>query len=398
MDIIPLGRRPSIGLIMRDIMDARLPDPVWVSTATDFQEMLDELLRSTIVAVDTESNSLFAYHERVCLVQISTQIKDYLVDPLVVDIKDLHDLFSSTRIEKVFHAAEYDIICLRRDYQFTFSNIFDTMIASRLLKKAALGLGACLEEDFGVTVDKRHQRADWGERPIKESMLEYARMDTHFLIPLRELRAAELKSAGLWELAQEDFRRLAASNGSLPVKPDCWSVAGKEKLEPQQMAVLQGLVEYRKRVAELIDRPVFKVMSDQSLVALARALPQNRSQLDSGGALSDKQLHRYGHDLLSVIRQGKEHPIPRRKPNHRPSEEYLRRYEKLKRWRVEKATGLGLESDVILPKDIMRGISDLNEVNRRSLQEVMQSTPWRFKQYGTMILKLLEDKEQKGNK
>jgi ribonuclease D len=383
---------------MRDIMDARLPTPVRVSTIADFHTMLDELMASSIVAVDTESNSLFAYLEQVCLVQISTQKTDYLVDPLVVDIQALNDLFSSPKIEKVFHAAEYDIICLRRDYHFTFTNIFDTMIASRLLKKAALGLGSCLEAEFGVIVDKRHQRANWGERPIKESMLEYARMDTHYLIPLRELRAAELKTAGLSDLAQEDFRRLAESNGTPPVRPDCWSVAGKEKLEPQQMAVLQGLVEYRERVAKLLDHPVFKVMSDQSLVTLASALPVNRIQLENCAAISEKQLHRYGHDLLTTIRQSNDHPVPKRKSNHRPSEEYLKRYDKLKRWRVEKAAALGLESDVILPKDILRGLADLQEVNRESLRDVMHSTPWRYKQYGVTILKLLKGEQQKGNK
>jgi len=379
-------------------MDVMLPAPVWVSTTADFQAMLDELMCSSIVAVDTESNSLFAYHERVCLVQVSTQRTDYLVDPLVVDIKALDVLFDSPKIEKVFHAAEYDIICLRRDYHFNFSNIFDTMIASRLLKKVALGLGTCLEEEFGVIVDKRHQRADWGERPIKPSMLEYARMDTHYLIPLRGLRAAELNAAGLWDLAQEDFRRLAESNGTAPVRPDCWSVAGKDKLEPQKMAVLQGLVEYRERVAKLLDRPVFKVMSDQCLVTMACELPANRSQLEKSGALSEKQMHRYGHDLLTVIRQSSNHPVPKRKSNHRPSEEYLKRYEKLKRWRVEKATELGLESDVILPKDILRGIADLHEVTPATLREVMQSTPWRYKKYSAMILKLLNGETQKGMK
>ena len=123
-------------------MDVKLPAPVWVSTKADFETMLTELMRATIVAVDTESNSLFAYRERVCLVQISTARTDYLVDPLAIDISPLGELFSSPRIEKVFHAAEYDIICLRRDYHFTFNNIFDTMVAARLLKKAGFGAGS----------------------------------------------------------------------------------------------------------------------------------------------------------------------------------------------------------------------------------------------------------------
>jgi len=359
--------------------------------------MLAELMRSTIVAVDTESNSLFAYRERVCLVQLSTTHTDYLVDPLAIDINPLGELFSSPGIEKVFHAAEYDIICLKRDYHFSFTNIFDTMIAARLLKKPALGLASFLEEEYGVVVDKRHQRANWGERPIKPSMLEYARMDTHYLIPLRKLRAAELKAAGLWELAQEDFKRLTESNGASPSRPDCWSVAGREVLESQQMAVLQGMVEYRERFARQVDLPLFKVMGDQVLIDLAKAMPKSRKALLESGILSEKQLHRHGNELLDVIRRSADTPAPNRKTTHRPSATYLARYEKLKRWRAATAAEMKLESDVILPKDILRRIAELREITPATLKEVMQSTPWRYQEYALRILAILSEEPGKGH-
>jgi ribonuclease D len=383
---------------MRDMPNDKLPAPVWVSTKADFQTMLAELMRSPIVAVDTESNSLFAYRERVCLVQISTARTDYLVDPLAIDISPLGELFSSPKIEKVFHAAEYDIICLRRDYHFTFNNIFDTMVAARLLKKPALGLASFLEEEYGVAVDKRHQRANWGERPIKTSMLEYARMDTHYLIPLRKLRAAELKDTGLWELAQEDFKRLTDSNGTLPGRPDCWSVAGREVLGPEQLAVLQGIVEYRERFASQVDLPLFKVLGDQVLVDLAKAMPKSRKVLLESGILSEKQFHRHGVELLDVIRRSANDPVPKRKTTHRPSVTFLTRYEKLKRWRAATAVEMKLESDVILPKDIMRRIAELREISIASLKEVMYSTPWRFKEYSPRILEILSEGSEKGNK
>ena len=261
----------------------QLDEPRWISTTTAFNAMLAEIYKASILAVDTESNSLFAYTERVCLLQLSTRKTDYLVDPLTVDINPLGELFAAPQIEKVFHAAEYDIICLRRDYHFTFNHIFDTMVATRLLKKPALGLAAILLEEYDVVVEKKHQRANWGERPIKPAMLEYARMDTHYLIPLCERRSTELKESGLWELAQEDFLRLTHINGSVPEKPNCWSVAGRESLTPQQMAVLQGLVEYRERIAQKIDQPVFKVFGNSTLVDLARSMPANHAQLCGGG-------------------------------------------------------------------------------------------------------------------
>ncbi len=243
-----------------------------------------------------------------------------------------------------------------------------------------------------MVVDKKHQRANWGERPIKPAMRAYARMDTHYLIPLRDKRMKELKEAGLWELAQEDFQRLSEVNGSVSEKPNCWSVAGKESLTPQQMAILQGLIEYRDQIAQKLDRPVFKVLGNSTLVDLARSMPATRKQLSEAKVLSERQLWQYGGELLDVIRRSENHPTPKRNHTHRPPEIYLNRYEKLKHWRVETATRMGLESDVILPKDIMRAIAELREINIDNIKLAMNSTPWRFERYGRLILDLLKGK------
>src|SRR5689334_14381652 len=107
-----------------------LPPPVWVNTKELLHEMVDDIVSHTRVAVDTESNSLHAFREQVCLLQFSTPNADYIVDPLeLTDLESLAPIFSSTKIEKIFHAAEYDLICLKRDFGFNFANIFDTMQA-----------------------------------------------------------------------------------------------------------------------------------------------------------------------------------------------------------------------------------------------------------------------------
>src|SRR5512138_3101852 len=91
--------------------------PVLVDTPKGFADMVSDLRRQNQIAVDTESNSLHAYRERVCLIQFSTQKKDYVIDPLVLqDLSALAPLFANPKIEKIFHAAEYDLLCLRRDF------------------------------------------------------------------------------------------------------------------------------------------------------------------------------------------------------------------------------------------------------------------------------------------
>src|SRR6185436_13242383 len=139
-----------------------LPPPVWVDKQIKFDQMVAELSIPERIAVDTESNSLHAYRERVCLVQFSTPKKDYVVDPLVIqDLSALAPIFSNPKIEKIFHAAEYDLICLKRDFGFGFVNLFDTMQAARILGYPFVGLDNILAEKFSVTIDKRHQKADW---------------------------------------------------------------------------------------------------------------------------------------------------------------------------------------------------------------------------------------------
>src|SRR5690348_3297098 len=100
--------------------------PVWVDSKQLLKQMIDDLAAQQRVAVDTESNSLHAFREQVCLLQFSSPGTDYLVDPLVLrDLALLAPIFANPAIEKIFHAAEYDLICLRRDFSFKFANLFD---------------------------------------------------------------------------------------------------------------------------------------------------------------------------------------------------------------------------------------------------------------------------------
>src|SRR5512138_352982 len=185
-----------------------LPPPVWVDQPSTLNQMVADLAGQTCLAVDTESNSLHAYREQVCLIQFSTRKTDYVIDPLAFDdLSSLGPIFENPRIEKVFHAAEYDLICLRRDFDFEFASLFDTMHAARVLGYQFVGLDNLLAEKFQFELDKRHQKADWAMRPLTPAQLDYARLDTHFLFALRDVLEAELKENDCWQIACEDFAR-----------------------------------------------------------------------------------------------------------------------------------------------------------------------------------------------
>jgi ribonuclease D len=366
-----------------------LPKPILITRQPALKQMVDQFLDEPILAVDTESNSLFAYQEQVCLIQFSTPKDDYLVDPLALDdLSPLQPLFANPQIEKIFHAAEYDLISLKRDFSFTFENLFDTMQAARILGWEEIGLGSILKIEFNVELNKRFQRANWGKRPLPSDMLAYARLDTHYLIPLRYRIKAELKSNGRWPLAQEDFSRLRFVNGRDPetIPEPCWRVRGAYDLRPQQAAVLLELCNYRTEMAKRIDRPVFKVIGDRTLMAIAEECPRSASELKAIPKLSKKQYQMHERGLLRAVEDGlKADPVhPPRTP--RPDDQYLARLEALREWRKSTARRMRVKSDVVLPRDVLNAITSRDPANMRELAEIMKQVPWRLEHFGEQIL------------
>ncbi len=354
--------------------------------------MIADLHKHRCIAVDTESNSLYAYQERVCLLQFSTPRTDYLLDPFPFDNLDpLKPIFAEPSIEKIFHASEYDILCLKRDYNFSFVHIFDTMLAARILGMEAIGLGSLLESEFGVTLDKRYQRANWGKRPIERPLLEYARMDTHFLIPLRDKLNARLKSAGLLELAHEDFIRMTRVSPPQNNIEDNWRISGCQHLDPGQRAVLYSVWMYRDKVARKVDQPHFKVLSNQVLLQIATTLPRTRYELLGVKGFTGRMADRHAEGLLRAVETGLQSPPIAHRQNgfQKPPEDYLNRIERLRNWRRNMGVKMKVESDVVLPRDMMEKIAAAAPKTMQELSAVMDELPWRYQHFGEQILNLI---------
>lgn len=379
-------------------MSSPLPAPTLVATADALAALVDTLAASETVAVDTESNSLHAYRERVCLIQFSTADADYIVDPVALpDLSALAPLFADPAKEKIFHAAENDLLCLSRGFGFTFANIFDTMTAARTLGWPQVGLASILETQFGVILNKKHQRADWGRRPLAAEMLDYARLDTHYLPALRQRQYEALAESGYWSEAREEFDRLARTRAGQPALADplaFWRVKGAIDLAPSRAAVLQSLFAWREAQAERIDQPPFKVMSEASLVALARHAPTRFEELARAGGLSPIQVQRHGRHLLRAIQTGLQSPPPVRPPVEREPDDVRERYEKLHAWRKERALKRGVESDVIVPRAALRDMARRPPRTLDDLAQVADLGPWRRSVYGDELLALFADGER----
>lgn len=368
-----------------------LPPPVWVDKPDTFNQMLGDLTAQPRLAVDTESNSLHAYREQVCLIQFTTPGKDYVVDPLVLqDMSALGPIFNNPSIEKIFHASEYDLICLRRDFGFQFANLFDTMHAARVLGYPFVGLDNLLAEKFQFEMDKRHQKADWAVRPLTPAQLDYARLDTHFLFDLRDVLEGELRERDRLHIALEDFARAAKVDISKEkVNGTSWKrFSVRKDVTPRELTVLSELCLSRDRIAERMNRPVFKVIADSVLLDIARHLPEKDVDLAALG-LSSKQIRLWGSEVLDAVKRGTVAPLVEREQAKRPSDRTLKRLEKLKNWRKKVAQEMGVESDIVLPKVYLNLLAENPPRSLQELETIMHDSPTRFQRFGDQIYRLI---------
>jgi len=371
-------------------MKESLPPPIWIDNIKGLNELVSTLKKQTIIAVDTESNGLHAYQEQVCLIQVSTKGTDYLIDPLTLDtIEPLREVFVDPRIEKIFHAAEYDLICLKRDFNFEISNLFDTRWAVRVLGYKGDGLENLLSEKFSVQVNKKYQKANWAVRPLSNEQTSYARLDTHYLTPLRNMLKAELKAKGMWQLAYEDFQRacrVEIPNG----RTTLWERAGSQNaFTLRELTILKELGECRERIAEKLDRPTFKVVSDKHLFEIAKLMPEHPDDL-LGAGLSPRQVDRWGNAFLRAVEAGKTMPLVNRPQVERPSDAFLTRLDELKKWRKKVARTMGVESDVVLPRNLMEMLARKGPDSMPQLDNLLSESPWRLARFGPQMLQILK--------
>jgi ribonuclease D len=373
---------------------------VTIMTLGSFQAMIGHLRSEPALAVDTESNSLYVYRERVCLIQISTPSADYLIDPLALaDLSALGPLLADPRVLKVFHGAEYDLITLYRDFGFAVANLFDTMWASRILGWPAHGLGDLLQAHFGVAVDKRYQRANWAVRPLPPEQLDYARLDTHYLLALHGLQAQELERTRRWPQAQHRFAKLSQTRWETKgFDPDgFWHLPGAHGLDDAGRGVLRALYLLRDQQAQAENRPPFKMLSNGALLILSEQRPQTIEELSRLRGVGSPLVRKQGHALLKAIRQGASQPLgwdqrprPADNNNGRPSPECQSRYEALRVWRNAAAQARGVEPDIVLTNQTLWAIAQRRPRSRTELAGAGLLAPWQVDEFGEEVLAVLK--------
>jgi len=371
----------------------------FVDTPSGLDIVLKSLRGVDAIAVDLEADSMFHFQEKVCLIQIASLRHLFIVDPIQVkDLSALKPLFGDHRIKKVFHGSDYDVRSLFRDFDIVVHNLFDTELASRFLGFQQSGLDAMLQTFFNVTLEKKYQKKDWSMRPLPEAMITYAAKDVHHLLPLAKLLGEALfeKNRLAWVEEECDLLSKVRPNAT-NAEPLFLSFKGAGRLPPEDLAVLEALLIWRKRAARKKDLPLFKVVGNNSLLTLVRTKPRTRESLETSRALSAKQSSMYGPQLLEAVGNGLKTPedylpvYPKTRASRLP-ESKIRLAKKLKNWKEKKAADLAIDPALVLNKSQTMDIARISPTAIQDLDGIASLKSWQIREFGEDIIRCINKK------
>ena len=331
-------------------------DPIWIDTRAGVDEAVAATKTAGWLALDTEADSLHSYFHKMCLVQLTASDRNFVIDPLALESSDLRPLWevvADPSIPVLMHGSDYDIRVLDRDYETRIRGLVDTQIMAQILGEAKTGLAALLEKEEGVVLDKRHQRADWGRRPLTRSQVTYAAADTAFLERLATKLRDRLEELGRWEWAVGDFRRLEEVRHR-PAEPNPLAferIKGVRTLRGDARDRAYTLFEWRESEAQRLDIPPFKVLGNKTLITLAEEAPKKNAELAEVGGIGPRFMRRWGKAVLLNIGQPNRAPEWKRAARHpEPPPRVVRRLKRLAAVRDEIAAELGLDPGLVCAK------------------------------------------------
>jgi len=367
-----------------------------VDTISGLEDITRSLKKEKVIAVDLEADSMFHFKEKVCLVQIATKRINVIIDTLQIkDLSLLKPFFANRDIKKIFHGADYDVRSLYRDFNIKINNLFDTQLACMFLGINGTGLDAVIQQRFNVKLDKRFQKKDWSKRPLPDEMIEYAAGDAIYLLPLAAMLEKELAEKGRISWVYEECAILSKVRPpALNSDPLYLKFKGAGRLKRRCLAVLEYLLQSRRKIAKKKDKPLFKIFSNRSMIQLAEAKPLNLRQLKKTDALSSMQIYTYGNVLIKAINKAlnmPENKLPIYPRNKAPVEkpEVTERIKALKPWRDNKAKALEINPSLVLTNATINTLAIHNPLDKSDIERIKELKNWQKEEFEEDITAVL---------
>lgn len=337
-------------------------DFLWVDDVETLRQLTAVLRPEDPLALDTEADSLHHYKESVSLVQIAQAGHHFLVDPLAnLDLSPLWKKMAGATW--ILQGADFDLRMMRRIGAQEPGAVFDTMLGAQILGFSAFGYAALVEHFYGTKLSKKNQKADWSQRPLSHSMLDYAVQDTRYLEGILHEMTQLLHFAGRLEWHEQSCARVVRTSLiSREEEPEnVWRLSGSNRLTPVGLAILKSIWHWRELEADKADLPVFKVMNNDTLLDLAEWASESiKMPPPAFPHWPHRMSHGRAEKLIAAVEAGRAaEPIAKlpSKPRLRHDAKADARMEKLRKGRDEIAEKLKLDPSLIASKSTLLEIA-----------------------------------------
>jgi ribonuclease D len=260
------------------------------------------------VGFDTEFVGEQTYHPRLCLIQVATPEKLYLIDPVTVGPLDIFwDVVVDPAHLVIVHAGREEVRLCHLWTGRTPGNLFDLQIAAGLVGFGyPLSHGSLVSQLLGVQMAKGETLTEWRSRPLTQQQIHYAFDDVRYLLPLWRGVAERLELLDRGEWAREEFARLAEHAAPEEPATDKWrKLRGVGTLDRRRLAVVRELYRWRNETAARTNRPARAIVRDDLLIEIARRSPSHVRDLQVIRGLP----HRYLAAIVEIISQAQALPL-----------------------------------------------------------------------------------------
>lgn len=362
-------------------------DFILIDSDNKILKVYDELKNSLYISIDTESDGLYAYDIKLCLLQIESNGKLYIIDPLAVDISILKDIFENPEIEKIFHSAYSDISIIKKKEDITFKNIFDIMIASKYIYKKAVSLKNLVKIYFNVDLDKKFQKINWSKRPFNTEILEYAAKDVYYLKKLRDILKDELIKKQVYD----EFIYSCELSGKVEARRNIFSIdryiniANAYHLEDMEKLIFLEMVKKREEIARTLNLPPFKIITNELMIYIAKHYDEiiNAREIKLYNKCIVKNIEWIRKIIEKVFSSELDYLSSTRKTAS--STNYEIKLKMLKKWRKQISQKANLPCELVIDIKFLKEIAKLEILDKDILKSIGVDEK-RIETYGSNLI------------
>lgn len=279
-------------------------DYTYIDSNAALAQFCAALSTASYCVIDTEFVRESTYYPQLALIQIASGDQLACIDPLVIsDFKPFTNLMENASLLKVFHSSSQDLEILYQKFGQLPSPVFDTQLAAAVLGYShQISYADLVQQITGVSLEKKHTRANWMRRPLSEDELDYALDDVRYLLAVYETLSTKLESTRRYGWMEKDLSAMSdPANYQVDMELLWKRLKGVQKLKGEKLQIASELVQWREALAQQQNRPRRWILKDEVIIEIARQKSGDIDSLSQIRDLSDKTINRHGDKILQIV-------------------------------------------------------------------------------------------------